>query len=107
MLLPKEKLAGLNPDFRETLTRMASKLPFSLYITEAVPESKEGSHVKDSAHFRGLAVDLRAQNGWERYSIVKQALEAKIERIGVYDKHIHIDVDPSLPHPVIWQGKSN
>lgn len=105
-LRPKEKLAGLNPAFLEILTKIANKLSFDLVVTEGIPANTTGSHVKDSAHFRGLAVDLRVGNGWERYQLTKAALEAGIRRIGVYTKHIHLDVDPKLPSPVIWAGTS-
>ena|SRR5688572_1779544 len=106
MLIPPEKVASLNPAFSAILIGIANKLSFDLFITEAVPAHKEGSHVENSAHFKGLAVDLRVGNGWERYSIIKAALEAGIKRIGVYDRHVHLDADPALPQPVIWAGTS-
>lgn len=86
--------------------RMANELPFSLYITEGVPADRSGSHVENSEHFEGLGVDLRAQNGWERISIVKAALYAGIDRIGVYTGHIHLGASKTLPHPVMWSGVS-
>jgi hypothetical protein len=106
MILPKEKLASLNPAFQETLTKISAKLPFTLFITEGVPANKEGSHVSESEHFEGLGVDVRAASGWERYMIVKTALELGIKRIGVYNKHVHLGASEKLPKPVIWAGTS-
>jgi hypothetical protein len=106
MILPKEKLASLNPTFQETLTRISAKLPFPLYITEGVPASKEGSHVRESEHFEGLGVDVRVKGGWERYMVVKVALEEGIKRVGVYNAHVHLGASESLPSPVVWQGLS-
>lgn len=103
---PKEKLAGLNPAFVAILTKIAEKLPFDLVITEGVPASKEGSHVKESEHFEGLAVDLRVRSGWERYEILRRALETGIKRIGVYNAHVHLGASVTLPRPVIWAGTS-
>jgi hypothetical protein len=103
---PKEKLASLDPDFQETLTRIAGKLPFTLYITEGVPTSKEGSHVRESEHLEGLEVDVRVKGGWERYMVTKAALEEGIKRLGVYNAHVHIGASKTLPSPVVWQGQS-
>lgn len=107
MILPKEKLAGLDQTFAATLTQIASKLDFTLTITEAVPANKDGSHVSDSEHFKGFAVDVRADNGYMRYLIVTKALECGIKRIGVYDKHVHLGASPIHPSPVIWSGVSH
>lgn len=106
MILPKEKLAGLNPDFQAKLTRLSNRLPFTLTINEGVPADKDGSHVKDSEHFEGLGVDVSAKDGYSRYMIVQAALAEGIDRIGVYDKHIHLGVSTTLPRPVIWSGVS-
>ena len=106
MILPKEKLASLDPAFQEILTRISVKLPFPLYITEGVPASKEGSHVKESEHFEGLGVDVRVKGGWERHTIVKAALEEGLKRIGVYNAHVHLGMSKTLPSPVLWVGKS-
>lgn len=107
MILPKEKLAGLNPIFAEILTRIANRLPFTLVINEGKPSDTTGSHVSDSAHFEGLAVDLKAEDGYSRYMIVQASLAEGITRIGVYNLHVHIDASSSLPHPVMWGGVSH
>lgn len=106
MLLPKEKLAGLDPAFVDTLTKISNKLPFTLWITEAVPAA-QGSHVKESEHFEGLGVDVRVEGGYQRLMIVKTALEQGVNRIGAYDRHVHIGVSKTLPQPVLWVGKSS
>ncbi len=103
----KGKIDGLEASFRTTLEGLSKGVQFDVVVTEGKPETAAGSHVKESAHFKGLAADIRAGNGWERYCLVAAALGLGIKRIGVYDKHIHIDVDPTLPKPVIWSGKSH
>lgn len=57
------------------------------------------------AHGRGLAVDLRAHSNYVRLRIVKEALNMGFPRIGVYNRHIHLDIDDSLP-PGMWGGVS-
>jgi zinc D-Ala-D-Ala carboxypeptidase len=63
--------------------------------------------VKDSAHTRGLAVDLRCADGEVRYKMLNALFLAGFKRIGIYDKHIHADLDPSLPQEVAWVGISH
>lgn len=41
-----------------------------------------------------------------RYLIVRGALGAGFTRIGVYDRHVHLDCDPDLPPRVLWEGVS-
>ena len=106
MIKPKEKLLGLNPAFSATLTGIAIKLPFDLIITEGVPATTVGSHVKDSAHFRGLAADLRHEGDILKAMRIAYWLgRLNVVRVGFYDRHIHADVDPKLPQTQ-WEGKS-
>lgn len=98
------EVAGLEPALVERLieARGRAKVPF--VITEG--RASGGSHVANSAHARGLAVDLRAHDGITRFKIVAALLDAGFVRIGVYDKHIHADVDGGLPQGVLWVGRS-
>ena len=38
--------------------------------------------------------------------IISGALLAGFRRIGVYDRHVHLDVDEKLPQDVMWWGVS-
>jgi hypothetical protein len=80
-----------------------------IVITNAFREG-EGT-----AHALGKAVDI-SDNGrgapigsrW-RFLVVKAALAAGFTRVGVYDRHIHLDVaseDEGYPAEVIWTGTS-
>lgn len=57
------------------------------------------------AHGRGLAVDIRARGSANRMRIVRALLAEGFPRVGVYDKHVHADIDRDLP-PGIWGGVS-
>ena len=62
--------------------------------------------VDESAHTRGLAADIRCQNSATRSKILTEWILARpsVLRIGIYPTFIHLDVDPTLPSPVIWVG---
>lgn len=59
----------------------------------------------DGAHGRGLAVDIRAHGSADRMAIVRGLMSSNFPRIGVYDRHIHADIDDTLP-PGMWAGVS-
>lgn len=56
----------------------------------------------NSAHTRGLAVDVRCTTSANRYKIVAACLDNHITRIGIGKTFVHIDNDPSLPQEVIF-----
>jgi len=67
----------------------------------------------DSTHSLGIAVDVAAASGRWRYLIVKAALACGAKRLGVYDKHIHLELPVGrhklpehIPTPSLWAGKS-
>lgn len=85
--------------------REIAGIPF--FITSDFREDDEG------AHGRGYAVDFRLSEepaeirGRQRYIVVEALRAAGFRRIGLYDLHIHGDVDPELPDRVIWIGESS
>lgn len=59
---------------------------------------------KDSSHLDGLAVDLLYHNFQDLHTIVSTALKLGITRIGIYSRHVHLDVDKNKPQNTIWYG---
>lgn len=60
---------------------------------------------QNSAHTRGLAVDIAYSNSSVRYAIEHQAHLHGVKRIGVNNakKFIHIDIDDTLPQCVSFE----
>lgn len=81
--------------------------------------------VKDSAHLRGAAADIRARGGGERFEFMAAAVLAQLVRlecltisqaehmheqlrespdigIGIARTFVHIDIDEKLPRPAAW-----
>lgn len=56
----------------------------------------------NSAHTRGLAVDVRCNTSANRYKIVTAAISAGFKRIGIGKTFVHLDTDSSLPMNVIF-----
>lgn len=103
-----EEVEGLDPEFVSKLdmARSMAGVPFTITSglrSEALNDILPNS-VKDSAHLRGLAVDLRCRTPEDRFRIVAALLTTGFKRIGLYarDGHIHVDFDVSLPQNVFW-----
>ena len=64
------------------------------------------------AHGHGLAVDIADDQGHDgisstfRFKVVRAALQMGVRRIGVYDKHVHLDCWEDGPQEVLWTGFS-
>lgn len=56
----------------------------------------------NSAHTKGLAVDIKCHDSDTRYKILEALFVIGFERIGVSDNFIHVDNDLSLPNPRTW-----
>lgn len=105
-----DEVAGLSPKLVEKLdaARGFAHVPF--IITSGLRERDENSAaggVGNSSHLRGLAVDLRCDGSRSRFRMVSALILAGFKRIGVYDRHLHVDVDENLPQDVMWTGESH
>jgi len=83
--------------------RELADVPFRLssaYRCEKHNENVGG--VEDSAHTKGRAVDIIARSGFEKWRVVRGLQRAGFKRIGVSNKFIHADNDPTKPTHVLW-----
>jgi uncharacterized protein YcbK (DUF882 family) len=105
------KCCGKNEMKKELLDRLDAArelagVPFVIVSGYRCPKhNKEVGGVPDSAHTKGLAADIRATNGKERFKILQALMLTGFDRIGVYKNFIHCDVDSSKPDEVVWVGK--
>ena len=105
------------------LARDISGVPYKLNSACRSPEqNKEAGGTEDSAHLKGLAVDIAATNSRDRYRILVgmiiaslvrtgqivdgdaaiEALTKDITRFGIGDTFIHVDCDTTKDPEVIW-----
>lgn len=86
--------------------REAAKVPFIINSGARCKAHNTKSKGRDnSAHLRGLAVDIRYSSSTIAFQIEKEAYAHGVKRIGRNHKHkfIHIDIDSSLPQNVSFQ----
>lgn len=103
--IPKCELSDLNPKFVETLIlaqRMCG-IPFTItsaYRSQAYERSK--GRKGTSSHCRGLAVDVSTIDSHTRFKVLVGAVLAGIPRIGVGERFLHLDIDETKAHPIIF-----
>jgi hypothetical protein len=100
----EDEVRGLNPRLVLMLDWARDRAGVPFIIKSGRRE--EGIGVEDSAHIKGLAVDLACTLSRERFKILEALFWVGFHRIGVYDLHVHADIDISKPPEVCWWGKS-
>ncbi len=115
-----EEVEGLDENFVAKLDQARHIAGFPFVITSGfrTPETNQSiiGAVPDSAHLKGLAVDLKVENDHEVSRIIAACQEIGITRCGIYvdtnnvPTHVHVDVDPDKVSEVIWikrEGQPN
>lgn len=88
----------LQSELLTKLRQVANRWPVDLVITSGY---REGD--LKSAHGYGFAADLRITGGFQRKQLALLTMKF-FTRVGVYPKHIHVDIDRSRPQDVLWAG---
>lgn len=97
---------GLRPELLSTLRMYEYLLQKELGGSY---ELQVNSGVRDDAgHAEGWAADVQIpwRGGWYRRKMVEKAFVLDVPRIGVYDGHIEISIDPTRVDDVLWVGTS-
>lgn len=101
-----EETKGLDKELCAMLDWARGRAGVPFIITRGLStilENDKVGGVQDSAHLKGLGVDLACTDSNDRFKMVQALLLAGFRRIGIYtDGHIHADRDLSLPQDVIW-----
>lgn len=83
--------------------REIAGIPFVLNSAyRSVAWEKSKGRTGTGAHTLGRAVDVRCNTSQNRMKIVRAALQAGFNRIGIGKTYVHLDDDLSLPQQVIW-----
>ncbi len=82
--------------------REKANIPFKLNSAcRCLKHNKKVGGVEDSAHVKGLAVDISVTTDSVRFVIVSALLEVGFLRILIYPTFIHCDLDLDKPNPII------
>jgi len=93
----------MSEEFLEKLDDLRHVCGFPFIITSGYRDpthSIEARKAKAGTHARGIASDIRINNGNEAYDIIKNAQSMGFNGIGVAKSFIHVDIRKGMP--VIW-----
>lgn len=106
-----EEAKGLDGELMDRLDVARDLCGFPIVITSGArtPEQNAAAGgTSESSHMKGLAVDLRAPTGKnEREKMIWALGRAGFQRVGLYDRHFHVDVDTDKAQEIVWFGVSH
>ena len=106
-----QEAVGLSSDLMFKLDRARELFGYPIVITcgyRSPEHNAEVGGVEDSAHTKGMAVDIRKPPSEEGAARLVWALcVAGFKRIEFASHHLHADVDNSKQTPAFWVGISN
>jgi hypothetical protein len=79
-----------------------------LYLTSACRCHSYNQSIggkSNSAHVKGLAVDIKTENPKERFEVLQEIFsfcDPEVTRIGIAKDFIHMDIDGTKPQGVVW-----
>lgn len=103
--VPACKVDALNPALVDAIIMAQKMSGFQFTITSAFrSQDWERNHGRKgtSSHCRGLAVDVSTIDSHTRFKVVAAALYAGIPRIGIGKRFVHLDIDETKAHPIIF-----
>lgn len=86
-----------------TLAREKANIPF--YISSGYRSQEHNTDIGGayaSSHLKGLAADIMTIDSKARFVILKSLLDVGFNRIGIYEFHIHCDIDHFKPSEICW-----
>ena len=94
----------MKPEFLYALDELRGVCGFPFAITSGYRSAKHSAE-RDTpngpgTHARGVAADIRVENGADRMALVKNALSMGFSVIGVAKTFVHVDIRSTKP--VLW-----
>ena len=95
----------MDPHALVTFDRVRDRAKIPMVVTSGYRCPAHNAKINgatNSSHLRALAGDFATPTSTHRYRILEAAIAVGVNRIGIGDTFIHLDVDRSLPQCVIW-----
>lgn len=105
----EEESKGLVNDLMYKLDRARELFGAPLIITSGYRDPEHNAAiggVKDSAHTKGMAVDIRCADNDMQKKLIWALCVAGFRRVEAGTKHIHVDVDDTKTSPCFWFDES-
>lgn len=95
----------LKPELWAKLDEARDLAGISFVITSGTrtpAHNKSVGGASNSAHLTGEGCDIRCRNNEERHKMLRALFLVGINRVGIYDSHIHCDISKTLPQGRVW-----
>jgi uncharacterized protein YcbK (DUF882 family) len=95
----------MDKDFLNLLDLARDRFDKPIYINSGYRTSQHNEDiggVENSSHLKGLAADIACTKSHDRFELIDIFLDLGINRIGIADTFIHVDVDPDKSANVMW-----
>lgn len=105
----QEEVKGLLDDLVYKLERARELFGHPIVITSGYRDPEHNDligGVKDSAHTKGMAVDIRCADNDMQKRLIWALCIAGFRRIEAGTRHIHADIDHTKPTPAFWIDES-
>lgn len=96
---------NINEALIDVLDKIRAECGFPFHITSGYRCEKHNAAVggsKNSAHVDGLAADIHCKYSSQRYTLLGVAFRNGINRVGVADSFIHLDIAKDRSQDVLW-----
>lgn len=104
-----QEVMGMSDDIVYKLDRARDLYGNPIVITSGFRTEDQNDiagGVKGSAHLTGQAADISAPDeSFLREKLIWALGAAGFRRLGLYEKHFHVDVDHTKPFPAVWHGE--
>ena len=97
----------MEPDFIRRLDQLRHSFALPLRITSGFRCAKYNAEIggaKFSLHTDGLAADIACQGSEYRHSLLYHIMACKFGGVGIYKKHIHVDMRRMAGRNAVWLG---
>lgn len=92
----------MDPAFIKKLDRARGQAGVAFRITSSYRSDSDTGHGDQPCR----TVDIACTGSRERYHILNGLIHVGFDRIGIYDRHIHVDNWPEGDPEVAWLGTS-
>lgn len=93
-------------EFMEKLSELRRACGFPFVITSgyrtATHPVEALKQIKNGTHVRGIACDIRVENGVQRRKVVEEAIRLGFRGIGIAKYFVHVDTRPEDELAVMW-----
>ena len=97
---------AMNPKLIQRLDWLRGVVKEPIFITSSIREGSKSHGEGDEVDIADNLVGGELASRW-RYKVLRAVFNSDFTRVGVYNRHVHLDVARHLDQYVCWWGESH